>query len=130
VALWVFRLGWPFPCSRWIYKLTTLTRALFILHHHILHLNTISTASQWQKHSQAALDTVAQMVVDIARSHRGIHGADVDIISPVCNYIVQHLYEKRYADSHAWFQDSDTLRQSLNKLNRRWGMEPGLFAEH
>jgi hypothetical protein len=105
-----------------------------MLHKHILHLDALSIGSQWRKHSQAALDTVAQMVVDIARSHRQIHGADVDIISPVCNYVVrhtlQHLYEKRYADSNAWFQDSDALRQSLDKLNRRWPVEPGLSSEH
>lgn len=109
-----------------------MARALFILHQHILHLETLSIDSLWQKNSQAALDTVSQMVVDIARSHRGIHGADIDIISPICNYVVrhtlQHIYEKRYADSNAWFQDSDTLRESLGKLNRRWPVETDLSS--
>lgn len=94
----------------------------------------MSIEPQWRKHSEAALETVDQMVLDISRSHRGIHGANIDIISPMCNYVVRHtlqdLYEKRYADSNAWFQDSDTLRQSLEKLNRRWPVEPGLYSEY
>jgi hypothetical protein len=102
-------------------------RALFILHQHIAHLNNMSIGLDWSMHSQAALDTVAQMVIDIARSHRIIHGADVDIISPVCNYVVRHtlthIYGKRYADSNAWFKDTDTLRQSLDKMNRRWSIK-------
>lgn len=109
----------------------TAFRALFILHQHIARLNTKSVGLDWRMHSQAALDTVAQMVIDIARSHRIIHGPDVDIISPVCNYVVrhtlQHIYEKRYADSNAWFRDTDTLRQSLDKMNRRWAVGPGSF---
>ncbi|KAF1939492.1 hypothetical protein EJ02DRAFT_456896 [Clathrospora elynae] len=109
-------------------------RALFILHKHILRLDTTSVDSQWRKHSQAALDTVTQMVVDIARSHRRIHNADVDIIAPSCSYVVRHalqyLYEKRYADSNAWFLDSDTLRESLNKVNGRWPVEPGLSSDY
>ncbi len=93
----------------------------------------MSIDTQCRKHSEAALDTVAQMVVDIARSHREIHGADVDIISPICNYVVHHvlqrIYEKRYADSNTWFQDTDSLRQSLDKLNRRWATESGLPSD-
>jgi hypothetical protein len=101
-----------------------------MLHQHILQLDTTSIEDQWRKNSQIALDTVAQMVLDIARSHRDIHGADIDVVSPICNYLVrdtlQYLYEKRYADKDAWFQDSDALRESLEKLNRRWHMSAGL----
>jgi hypothetical protein len=90
----------------------------------------MSGESQWRKHSQAALDTVTQMMIDMARTHHMIHGADIDIISPVCSYVVrctlQHLCERRYSDSNAWFEDSDALRQSLAKLNRRWAVEIGL----
>ncbi|KAF2878214.1 hypothetical protein BDV95DRAFT_15516 [Massariosphaeria phaeospora] len=108
-------------------------RALFILHQHVLHLNTTHIASECRQHSQSALDTVTQMILDIARNHHRIHGPDVDAISPVYNYIVRHtlqyLYEKRYPDSDAWFQESDTLRQSLAKLNRRWPVDPGISFE-
>ncbi|KAF2134690.1 hypothetical protein P153DRAFT_7496 [Dothidotthia symphoricarpi CBS 119687] len=111
-----------------------LIRALFLLHQHILQLDTTSIGSQWREYSEAALDTVVQMVLDIARSHRVYHGANIDIISPACNYVVRHtlqyFYEKRGGDSNAWFQDSDTLRRSLDKLNSRWPMEPGIFSDH
>lgn len=103
-------------------------RALFILHQHIGHLNNISIALDWSAHSQAALDSVTQMVIDIARSHRIIDGAEVDIISTVCCYVVRYtlhyIYEKRYADRNAWFRDTDILRQSIEKMNRRWLIEP------
>lgn len=95
-----------------------------MLHQHILQLGASSIDAQMRKHSEAALDTVAQMVVDIARSHRGIHDAEVDIISPICNYVVrftlEHLYEKRYADKDAWWEDVDALRESRAKFSRRW----------
>jgi hypothetical protein len=46
------------------------------------------------------------LVVDIAHGHRGIEGAGIDVVSPVCNYIVRHalqdLYENRHAGSNAW----------------------------
>ena len=61
------------------------------------------------------------MVIDIGRSHREIDDANIDVIFPVCNYVVrhtlQHIYEKRFADSNAWFRGSDAPRQSLDKLN-------------
>ena len=108
------------------------TRTLFILHEHIIHLDPTSIDTQWQKHSEAALDTITQMVLDIARSHRSIHGAEIDIISPVCVYVVRHtlqrLFEKRYADSKEFFQDSDALRYSLEKLNRRWPLNAMLSS--
>jgi hypothetical protein len=126
------RSAFHFPVAG--YELT-LDRALFMLHQHQLRLDTASIGSECHQHySQAALDTAAQMVLDIARSHWVIHGADIDIIPPVCNYVVRHtleyLYNNRYGDSSAWFQDSDTLRQSLDKLNRRWPVKAGLFSEH
>lgn len=61
-----------------------------------------------------------------------MQGTEASIISPVCNYVIRHtlqyLYEKRYADSDAWFRDSDTLRQSLERLDRRWPVEPSLLT--
>lgn len=73
------------------------------------------------------MNTVVQIMVDIARSHRDIQGADVDIISPTCNYLVrytlEYIYEKRYADRNAWFQDTDDLRYSMTKINHRWPMD-------
>ncbi|ORY03675.1 hypothetical protein BCR34DRAFT_591505 [Clohesyomyces aquaticus] len=107
-------------------------RALSILHQHILQSDAMSIESQWCKLSQSALDTLAQMVLDIARSQRDIHGNDIKILSPACNYIFRHalqyLYNKRYADSGAWFKDSDTLREALDRLNRRWNPESGISS--
>ncbi|KAK7189085.1 fungal specific transcription factor [Paraphaeosphaeria sporulosa] len=107
-------------------------RALSMLHQHILHLEATAIDSRWRNHSQAALDTVAQMIVEISRSHRGITSSKIDIISPVCNYVIRHtlqyIYVKRYEDSQAWFDDSDALRESLAKLDRRWSFEMGTFA--
>ncbi|KAF2009285.1 hypothetical protein BU24DRAFT_428825 [Aaosphaeria arxii CBS 175.79] len=101
----------------------TSIRALFMLHEHNLQ-NDILPTTQCVNYPQAALDTVVQMVVDISRSHRGIDGADIDIVSPICNYVVRHTltlhYQRRYSDSEAWFDDSDALRESLAKLSRRW----------
>ncbi|KAH7071841.1 hypothetical protein BKA63DRAFT_58556 [Paraphoma chrysanthemicola] len=102
----------------------TAIRALFMLHQSILHTSRTSIDTQLKKHSEAALDTVAQMVVDIARSHRAIPEDDVDIISPISRYIIRytldHLYVTRYEDQTKWFQDVDALRESLAKLARRW----------
>ena len=104
-----------------------------MLHRHILHLEAVSEESSWRNHSQAALDTVAQMIVDISRSHQGISDSEVDTISPICNYIIrdtlQHIYERRYADSKKWFEDADALRESLAKLDRRWYLNHGSFQE-
>lgn len=103
-----------------------------MLHNHILHLEAISSESTWRNHSQAALDTVAQMIVDIARSHREITDSEVDIISPICNYVIrdtlQQIYERRYADSKTWFEDADALRESLARMNRRWCWDLDEFA--
>lgn len=103
-----------------------------MLHQHILHLEATAIDSRWRNHSQAALDTVAQIIVDISRSHRGIPYSQIDTISPVCNYVIrhtlQHIYVKRYANSKAWFDDSDVLRESLAKLDRRWSFEQGTFS--
>ena len=105
-----------------------------MLHKHILHLEAMSAKSTWRNHSQAALDTVAQMIVDISRSHRQIPDAQVDMISPMCNYIMrdtlQHIYERRYADSKTWFDDADALRESLARLNRRWSWDENAFSKH
>jgi adenylate kinase len=102
-----------------------------MLHRHILHVEAVSAESTWRNHSQAALDTVAQIIVDISRSHRGIPDAKIDIISPICNYLIrdtlQHIYERRYADSKKWFDDADALRESLEKLDRRWSIDANSF---
>jgi hypothetical protein len=104
-----------------------------MLHQHILHLEATAIDSKWRNHSQAALDTVAQMIVDLSRSHREIPYSKIDVISPVCNYVIRHtlkhIYVKRYADSRTWFEDSDALRESLAKLNRRWSFEMGTFSD-
>ncbi|KAH7084124.1 hypothetical protein FB567DRAFT_75897 [Paraphoma chrysanthemicola] len=105
----------------------TAIRALFILHQSILHNNRTPIDAQVQQHSEAALNTVAQMVVDVARSHREIPENDVDIISPISRYIIRyaldHLYKTRYEDQKKWFQDVDALRESLAKLATRWPAE-------
>ncbi|KAF2034216.1 hypothetical protein EK21DRAFT_15160, partial [Setomelanomma holmii] len=86
----------------------SISRALFILHQHILTLDASAIETQMRQHSEVALDTVAQMVVDIARSHRDIPISEIDIVSPICHYIVrdtlEHLYKNRYADQDAWFE--------------------------
>jgi hypothetical protein len=109
--------------------LTIITRALFILHDRILRLHTTSMEDLWRRNSQAAMDSVAKMVLEIARNHQVITNANVDTISPLCTYVVcrtlQHLYETRYVDSNAWFEDSDTLRLFLDKINGRWPVGSG-----
>lgn len=108
-------------------------RALSMIHEHRLHLEATAKVSKWRDHSQAALDTVSQITVDISRSHRGIPFSKIGIVSPVCNYIIRHtlqqIYVKRYADSKVWFDDSDALRESLAKLNRRWSSETGILPK-
>ena len=103
-----------------------------MLHRHILHLEAVSVESIWRNHSQAALDTIAQMIVDISRSHRVIPDAEIDIIAPICNYLIrgtlQYIYERRYDDSKKWFDDADALRESLEKLDRRWSINPDSFS--
>ncbi|KAF2709138.1 hypothetical protein K504DRAFT_503138 [Pleomassaria siparia CBS 279.74] len=105
-------------------------RALFMLHQHILELDTMAIGSQWQGISRAALDTVAHMTKDIAQSHCQMHAADLDMVPPIFRYLVRctldYLHKKRYTDVDAWFQDSGPIRESLVELNRRWPMETGL----
>jgi hypothetical protein len=105
-----------------------------MLHQQILRLGATAIDSEWRNPSQAALDTVAQMMVDLSRSHRELPYSKIDIVSPVCNYAIRHtlkhIYVKRYADSRTWFDDSDSLRELLAKLDRRWSFEMGTFSDN
>ena len=70
------------------------------------------------------------MMVDMARSQRAIHGADVDIISPVCSYVVRrtlrYLGESGGEGGSVEDVDVDMLKESLEKLGRRWDRGVGL----
>jgi hypothetical protein len=96
-------------------------------------MNSAVTTPQCRAHSHVALESLTQIIIDIARSYCVYHGADVEIISPVCNFVVrhtlQHIYRKRYDDSDAWYRDTDILRQSLDKLEHRLPASQGPFRQ-
>lgn len=108
-------------------KLNYKFRALFLLHEHFLHIESKNIMFRCREHSEAAIHTAAQMVLDMARSQQGDHVSRTDYIPPIFGYLfryaLKHFYEKRYEAGSTWLQDSVTLRQGLGKLNRRWSVE-------
>jgi hypothetical protein len=80
---------------------------------------------EWRRGSQAALDTVTKMVVDIADSHENVPPERVDLLPPNFSYAVlaalRHIRTKPRAED--WLREAeDRLRASLSRFDRRWGV--------
>ena len=120
-----------------IVLLTTLvrsTRTLFTLHLHILDQppQTVSakfkSLDEWRGGSQAALDTITKMVVDIADSHEHVPPERMDSLPPSFCYdvllAVRHIHTKPHTDT--WLREAEErLRGSLYRFEHRWGVKAG-----
>ncbi|KAH6617167.1 hypothetical protein F5144DRAFT_585644 [Chaetomium tenue] len=107
-------------------------RALFTLHLHILDQPPqpvsakFKSLDEWCGGSQAALDTITKMVVDIADSHEHVPTERMDSLPPSFCYTVlsalRHIRAKSRADT--WLQEAEErLRVSLYRFDFRWGVE-------
>ncbi|RYP54700.1 hypothetical protein DL769_010305 [Monosporascus sp. CRB-8-3] len=104
-------------------------RALFTLHWHILSQSTPPIVSakyqsleKWCNRSQAALDTVAKMVVDVVEAHENL-----EFVAPSYSYIIRaalkHIYGKTEWKDESWLRGAEErLRTSLDQFNYYWNV--------
>lgn len=81
---------------------------------------------KWRGGSQAALDTITKMVVDIADSHEHVPPERMDSLPPSFCYAVitalRHIHTK--SDPDTWLREAEErLRGSLYRFDCRWGVE-------
>lgn len=102
------------------------------MHNHILSeiqgsvTAKFKSLEDWHSSSRAALETVTQMVVDIADSHDTITARVIESLPPIYLYIARAALRNLHGHT-AWKHDPDLraaeerLRTSLELRSRRWG---------
>lgn len=107
-------------------------RALFTLHQHILDQAAqpvtakFKPLDEWRSGSQAALDTITKMVVDISDSHNNMSADELELLPPSFSYAIlsalRHIeIKKPVADP--WLQEAEErLRAALWRFDRCWGV--------
>ncbi len=103
-----------------------------MLHWHILEqppqITSVKFKSteEWRKNSQAALDTVTKMVIDIADSHENMVPYPINSLTPSYAYILRaalkHVRGSTWRQN-VWPRDAEErLQSSLDRSNHRWGV--------
>ncbi|XXG99869.1 hypothetical protein Hte_006210 [Hypoxylon texense] len=104
-------------------------RALFALHTHVTSLpqnfvqSTTPSLEDWSSRSDAALNTVTKMVVDVVDAHDTF-----DLLAPSYAFMIRaalrHIHEKSYwRDDSGLLSAEERLRTSLEKFDRHWNAD-------
>ncbi|KAE8395117.1 hypothetical protein BDV23DRAFT_169123 [Aspergillus alliaceus] len=106
-------------------------RALFMLHWHILGQLTQPGSVKWEerkRRSNDTLDTVTNMVIDIAGSHVNMSPHLIDLLPPSCVYItraaLKHIHDNAALKYEKWLWETDKqLEILLDQFGHRWGFD-------
>jgi hypothetical protein len=98
---------------------TWLDRALFILHREVIQ----SATGVARSNSYVALDTVTQMVRDIAATQHGITIGDMDMLPPSRAFVFRaalHYLDEFGTKCDRWDNVRTNLEASLTMFDQRW----------
>lgn len=102
-----------------VLKLTWLNRALFILHRNVI----LSAARVARSSSHIALETVTQMLKDIAATQNNMTLAEMDTIPPSRAFVFRaaiHYLDEFGTKCDRWNTVRTHLEASLTMFDARW----------